>query len=153
MLDKTLLNDPEYRWYHKRELQDIMPHYTKRKELGIESINYHDLRLQFLNTIKEKPSNNLNWKKFEYLIDIVPNNLNKSIKKTSLQPADMLHFEKRDGCNCYLCGTISRYTQFHHIRPNGGVSDDNIVTLCLNCHKLVHLALYKSGKWKYIHLM
>lgn len=142
------LNDPEYRWYHKEEMSKIMPFVSERKRLGVKVIDYPKLRSEYLSKIKEVRSHDLNWFLFKKLIDAVPNNVYNETDKKKLQPMDMYHFEKRDRCECYLCGTVSRYTQFHHIIPTGPVSDENIVTLCRACHKMVHIALYSSGKRK-----
>jgi hypothetical protein len=151
MTDIKLLNNPEYRWNHKEEMSKIMPYISIRNELGIKVINYDKLRQEYLETIKEKKDKSFDWDKFRELVERVPllDTYDKSLKKTQLNPADMYHFERRDGCECYMCGTVSRYTQFHHIIPYGSVVDDNIVTLCLHCHQLVHLALYMTKRWKF----
>jgi hypothetical protein len=33
--------------------------------------------------------------------------------------------------------------------PDGDVSDENIVTLCVHCHQIVHQILYVEGRWRY----
>ncbi|MFA5715403.1 MAG: hypothetical protein WC998_06670 [Candidatus Paceibacterota bacterium] len=142
------LNDPEYRWYHKEEMSKIMPFVSERKRLGLKVIDYPKLRREFLSTIKEVRYHDLDWVLFKKLIDAVPTSVYNETTKKTLQPMDMYHFEKRDRCECYLCGTISRRTQLHHIIPTGDTSDKNIVTLCGACHKMVHIALYSSGKRK-----
>lgn len=141
------MNDPEWRWQHKEEMSKIMPFQSERIRLGIVVINYEDLRNKYLSKIKEVRRHNLNWDKFRNLIDKVPSSAYKSnTSKTKLQPKDMYHFERRDGCKCYLCETVSRITHLHHIIPTGDTTDQNIVTLCKSCHKMVHIALYVSGK-------
>ena len=142
------LNDPEYRWQHKEEMSKIMPYADKRKRLGVKIIDYPALRASYLSKIKEVRHHILDWVRFRHLIDSVPSSAYASASKTKLQPKDMYHFERRDKCRCYICGTVSRYTQFHHIIPTGDTTDDNIVTLCISCHKMVHIALYTSGKRK-----
>jgi hypothetical protein len=149
MTDINLLNDPEYRWNHKEEMSKIMPYPSIRNEIGIIVIDYEKLREEYLKTIKEKIINRLDWNIFKSLVEAVPYNTDKFRTKTKLQPADMYHFERRDNCKCLMCETVSRHTQFHHIIPNGEVTDKNIVTLCLHCHQLVHQALYKTGRWKF----
>lgn len=149
MTDINLLNDPEYRWTHKEEMLKIMPYTSIRNQLGIKVIDYTKLRHEYLSKIKEKRKYELNWERFKQLIFSVPYGLDRSEHKSQLQPKDMYHFERRDGCECYLCGTISRFTHFHHIIPNGEVTNENIVTLCHACHDMVHLALYTSGRWRH----
>jgi 5-methylcytosine-specific restriction endonuclease McrA len=146
MIDISKINDPEYRWYHKREMTEILTDYHKRNDMGIITLNYQRLREEYLKTIKETRLHALDWSRFKHLIDSVPIRAYGEKTKTKLQPRDMYHFELRDKCACYLCGTISRYTEFHHIIPTGDTSDENIVTLCESCHKMVHIALYASGK-------
>jgi len=36
MTDLKLLNDPEYRWYHKEEMSKIIPFKSERDRLGIK---------------------------------------------------------------------------------------------------------------------
>ncbi|MFQ5875229.1 MAG: HNH endonuclease [Dehalococcoidia bacterium] len=48
---------------------------------------------------------------------------------------------ERDGWRCQCCGRLSGL-QVHHIRPRGRLGDDaeqNLITLCNNCHRAVHL--------------
>jgi hypothetical protein len=142
------LNDPEYRWYHREEMAKIMPYPSERNRLGITVLNYDELRRKHLSTIKELKAHNLNWTRFRHIIDSVPTRAYSETSKTKVQPKDLHHFEKRDGCECYLCGTVSRFTQLHHVIPTGEVTDDNIVTLCKPCHTMVHIALYSAGKRK-----
>ena len=47
---------------------------------------------------------------------------------------------ERDGWRCQFCGTMQRL-EVHHIRfrSHSGVdSEENLITLCVNCHALVH---------------
>ena len=47
---------------------------------------------------------------------------------------------RRDGFMCALCGS-SRYLQLHHYIPRGKGGKDspqNLITLCSDCHALVH---------------
>lgn len=148
MINKSMVNDPEYRWQNKEELSKIMPYPTERAKYGITVINYDQLRQEYLSTIKESKSHNLDWDRFKELVRSVPSNEYNSTSKYKISPKDMYHFEIRDRCKCYLCGTVSRFTQFHHKIPTGPVTDDNIVTLCESCHKMVHIALYASGRRK-----
>lgn len=46
----------------------------------------------------------------------------------------------RDGYACALCDS-TRYLQIHHVIPRGcggSNSDHNLITLCSDCHALVH---------------
>jgi 5-methylcytosine-specific restriction endonuclease McrA len=47
---------------------------------------------------------------------------------------------ERDGWRCQHCGD-SNNLQVHHIRRRsklGADSDENLITLCANCHRRVH---------------
>jgi ATP-dependent DNA helicase RecQ len=47
---------------------------------------------------------------------------------------------RRDGWRCQSCGTMSNL-EVHHIRfrsHSGDDSEENLITLCDSCHKLVH---------------
>lgn len=47
---------------------------------------------------------------------------------------------RRDGYQCALCGS-TRYLQLHHYVPRGKGgknSPQNLITLCSDCHALVH---------------
>jgi hypothetical protein len=162
MIDIKLVNDPEYRWNHKEEMAQIMPYYSERKKYGVEVLDYNTLRYE--NSLRIKPTINrrFDWNLFKSVVDMVPDNLDRSKTKESLQPKDRLHFEMRDMGECYLCGQINTYgsnnkylsynggyrvSQLHHIIPNGRTTDENIITLCLHCHQLVHQILYLLGKW------
>jgi len=159
MTELELLNDPEYRWYHKEEMSKIMPFTSERIRLGMVVIDYTKLRHDNSLLMKERAVHNFNFNNFKKLIDIIPTKIkNPHHKKTGLQPADRLHFEKRDLGVCFVCESVFRYgsnsskrisSHLHHIIPNGNTSDDNICTLCTHCHQMIHLALYASGKWKY----
>jgi 5-methylcytosine-specific restriction endonuclease McrA len=59
-----------------------------------------------------------------------------------------LHHEvlERDGWRCQNCGT-SECLQVHHIRSRsllGDDTDENLITLCAECHSKVHRNLPKS---------
>jgi 5-methylcytosine-specific restriction endonuclease McrA len=164
MLDTTQINDPEYRWQHKQEMLEIMKCSSSRSQLGIIPIKYNELRYENDKLIQEITSHKLNWRKLEELTYMIPDNLNKKQKRKNLQPIDRLHFEKRDMGLCYLCGSTYHYgscnqysmaersnklSQLHHRTPNGDLSENNMVTLCIPCHQLVHLMLYSMGKWRY----
>ena len=158
------LNNPEYRWYHPNEMAKIMPYASERNRLGVEVLDYNELREKNEGTIKERTNHTLNWITFKKLIDIITYNLPNSQKKEALQPKDRLHFEQRDKGVCLVCGSVYHYSScnpytyketnyklshLHHVIPNGKISDDNIVTLCTHCHQMVHQAMFISGKWKF----
>lgn len=147
------LQNPEYRWYHKKEMEKILPFQSIRNKLGLVPIDYERLRRENNSKIHAIKVSNLNFNRLKFLVELLPDYKKKpDQKRKALQPPDRLHFETRDGGVCYLCGSISKYTgksQLHHINPVGDVTDDNIVTLCESCHRLVHLAMYSKGKWPY----
>lgn len=160
------LNDPEYRWYHKKEMAGIMPYVSKRNQFGVKTLNYEELRNKNDTKIKPCKDRHFSIGRLALLIDSVPKNIDKSDTKESLSLADRLHFEKRDKGCCKVCWQINHYgshnpylygreyagaglSHLHHVIPNGKVSDENIVTLCTHCHQAVHQILYLCGKWKY----
>lgn len=158
------LNDPEYRWYHKKEMAEIMPYFTRRKALGVKILNYEELRTKVDNKIVEVIRHNLDWDRFKFLIDEVPDTHDSNCRKKELNPKDRLHFERRDRGVCFVCGSTYHYgscnvfayvertyklSHLHHVDPLGDKSDQNIVTLCTHCHQMVHSAMFVSGKWKY----
>jgi hypothetical protein len=161
---KDNLNNPEYRWYHPDKMAQIMPYYAERKRLNIKKLDYEELRRKNDERIKEQTSRNLDWDNLKWLIDTIPDDLDRTQKKKGFQPKDRLHFEKRDKGVCYICGSTYHYgscnvyaysqtnyklSHLHHILPNGEITDDNIVTLCTHCHQVVHQIMYISGKWRY----
>lgn len=161
---KNDLNDPEYRWYHKKEMEKIMPYVSERKRLGVIVLDYEKLRAENDMNIHVKTCHNLNWNAFKMLVEIDTEAIDYNEKKKALQPKDRLHFETRDKGLCFICGSIYRYgscnvyaytqtnyklSHLHHIIPNGDTIDDNIVTLCTHCHQMVHQAMYVAGKWRY----
>jgi 5-methylcytosine-specific restriction endonuclease McrA len=51
-----------------------------------------------------------------------------------------LHVLERDGWHCQSCGAMTNL-QIHHARfrsHQGSDSEDNLITLCADCHKLIH---------------
>lgn len=157
MTDIKLLNDPEYRWYHKDEMSKIMPYTSIRNAMKIKIIDYEKLRK--INSYKIKPckTRKFDWNCLNFFVNEVPYDLGEGNKK-SFSPADRLHFERRDKGVCAICGQINRYgsssngngiSHLHHVIPNGSINDNNVITLCLHCHQVVHLLLYIDGRWKY----
>lgn len=84
----------------------------------------------------------------------------KKEEKEIISKEVRLFINNRDGCACKLCGVegmfgyerygISGDLAIHHIIPNGNATPENLITLCKSCHQLVHLMLYKLGKWKWV---
>jgi 5-methylcytosine-specific restriction endonuclease McrA len=53
---------------------------------------------------------------------------------------------KRDGWRCQYCGASYRL-EVHHIRSRGRLGDDideNLITLCADCHSDIHRSCLKS---------
>jgi hypothetical protein len=166
MTDIKLLNDPDYRWYHKEEMSKIMPYVSIRKQLGIAVLSYDELRYENDSKILVCRREGINWSRLRELVESVPIGYHRksSSAKKQLQPADSFHFEKRDAGICYICGSTYHYgsnnkwirmgsgyknSQLHHVLPDGGVSDCNIKTLCVHCHQIVHQILFVEGRWKF----
>lgn len=162
---KNILNDPEYRWYHKDEMSKIMPYPTMRKQYGIKIINYTKLRCENDSKITLCKDRDFRFERLKYILDSVPSTPDKSKRKKKLDPRDRLHFERRGMGTCWICGQINHYgsnneysmydykgygvSHLHHIIPNGDATDENIITLCSHCHQVVHHILYLLGKCKY----
>jgi hypothetical protein len=115
--------------------------------------------------IEERRNHDIDWKRFECLVDgWCTRDWDPDRKKVALQPKDRLKYEVRDKGFCYICRSCFHYgssniylythttyklSHLHHVIPNGGIDDKNIVTLCTHCHQMVHQAMYISGTWKY----
>jgi len=77
------------------------------------------------------------------------NTFNSGIRtKISKDVRDKI-LERDKGC-CALCGQYKRYV-IHHIIPDGDNSQENLITLCIGCHTLIHRVLFLQGKWKNTH--
>lgn len=162
---KNVLNDPEYRWYHKEEMSKIMPFPTERKRLGIKVLDYDALRNENDKKIKVCSERFFSWDRLRLVVDVVPKGLDKLEVKESFSPKDRLHFERRDRGVCDVCWQVNYYgsnnpysshnynsyfvSQLHHVIPNGKIEDSNVITLCVHCHQMVHQALFLLGKWKF----
>lgn len=81
MIDIALINDPEYRWNHKEEMSRITPYYSERKKYGMDVLNYETLRYENQLKIKPDVKRRFDWDIFKSVIDMVPNNLDKTKKK------------------------------------------------------------------------
>ena len=90
----------------------------------------------------------------------VPMGLDRATKKEQVDKTMRDIIYQRDGFVCAMCS--SEYNQYatdhrsenhqegvhiHHIIPNGSATPCNLVTLCEECHDLVHVMLYVDGKW------
>jgi len=59
---------------------------------------------------------------------------------------------KRDGWRCQQCGTL-RNLDVHHMRWRSALGDDaeaNLITLCRNCHQLLHRFAFARTRYKMI---
>jgi len=66
------------------------------------------------------------------------------LKRARLDPASYEELRqqvlRRDGWRCQLCGTLSNL-EVHHKEfrsQSGDDSDENLITLCAECHALIH---------------
>jgi len=80
------------------------------------------------------------------LVELPEPNLQQVGKRTPLNSALRKEVEARDEFTCQSCGlrgqTFNKIFEVHHIVPvylNGEDDLDNLVLLCPNCHKMVHL--------------
>lgn len=90
----------------------------------------------------------------------VPMQLDHATKKEQVDKTMRDIIYRRDGFVCAMCSSAyDRYAidhrsknhqagvNIHHVIPNGSATPDNLVTLCEECHDLVHVMLYIDGKW------
>ena len=53
---------------------------------------------------------------------------------------------ERDGWRCQICGTMQNL-QVHHLKfrsQSGSDEEQNLITLCAECHEQVHRARYNA---------
>lgn len=94
------------------------------------------------------------------LINRVPYGLDKKQKPEKLSKELRKEIEERDKMKCRVCGLESTWgnkgwgipgkLHCHHIIPNGPATQENLITLCVYCHDVVHLILYRMGKWRHL---
>lgn len=103
----------------------------------------------------------LNYDRLLKLTKEIPHNLDRKIKKEPIPKKLRDEIVERDNYTCWVCGhegkengygnpqwDILGFLHIHHIIPNGKATEDNLVTLCKDCHQIVHTLLYLDGKWK-----
>jgi 5-methylcytosine-specific restriction endonuclease McrA len=105
----------------------------------------------------------INFEKLLSLVYAVPHGLyqeTSTIKKGFVPIKLREEITKRDKLTCQICGLVDTYgcinpyitlegkLQIHHIIPNGKSSLENLITLCKDCHAVVHLLLYIDGRWR-----
>lgn len=56
----------------------------------------------------------------------------------------------RDNSECQLCHNSWKGLYCHHINPQGKAEEDNLITLCVNCHEIIHRLLKNKGYPYYI---
>ncbi len=52
---------------------------------------------------------------------------------------------KSQQISCEMCGKTECMLHRHRIRPGGEYTDENVVVVCVPCHKLIH-RIYKETK-------
>lgn len=102
--------------------------------------------------------NKIDWEYLKLLVDRVPSNLNKNIKKQRV--SDEVKKKIRKKHQCSLCGKLDKVgtdgnsiLQIHHIIPNGKGTEENLEILCKYCHQVVHNLLFVTGKWRFTNVM
>jgi 5-methylcytosine-specific restriction endonuclease McrA len=104
-------------------------------------------------------------RKLERMINSVPvGNFNKKVKRIQYKPGEREALEARDKGICFLCGAQNPYgstniyscqernyklSHLHHRSPIRGNDPNNIVTLCVHCHQIVHQILFVDGRAKF----
>lgn len=97
------------------------------------------------------------------LVQDVPMDLDRKGVKENTPPDVRKLVNQRDNYACQLCGFEGQFgsvyigrdneLNIHHIIPNGEANLDNLVTLCNQCHRIIHLLLYRTKKWRFPHHM
>lgn len=95
-----------------------------------------------------KKVKNMNFELLKKIVIDVPENLDRTKKKETIEREIQILIKNRSNNTCELCGNYPSKL-IHHIIPNGASSLDNLIDLCRNCHDAVHVLLFTSGKWKY----
>lgn len=92
---------------------------------------------------KEQKAINFNYELFKELLSVpFSTEKRKSISKKIKEAV----FE-RDKHTCQLCHSLltKRIKIPHHKNPRGESVEENLITLCLFCHRYVHYLLTKKG--------
>ena len=73
--------------------------------------------------------------------------MRRILPKVAQSPLDSVSYEvlrkqvlRRDGWRCQSCGTMSNL-EVHHMEfrsHSGADSEENLITLCVNCHGRAH---------------
>jgi 5-methylcytosine-specific restriction endonuclease McrA len=74
-----------------------------------------------------------------------PHVLDNPTSLTTLSLRTITKILKRAGIKCSICGWNKTSLDIHHILPvkNGGTgTDDNLIALCPNCHRMAHEKKY-----------
>lgn len=143
-------------------------YYNKRKYCSVECFQKMPKKFSHMTLSKEKLKEyyfdkKLSFYKIETLTNIPINSIRYWFKKWGFKARTLAEAQKgklnhgykdglpnnpyrayiRDNKKCKICG-YDRIVQIHHILPRceGGKDDlNNLITLCPNCHSLVHRKL------------
>lgn len=61
----------------------------------------------------------------------------------TIEMRDLIY--ERDDNECRLCHSFWNGLICHHIEPQGKATEDNLITLCLKCHEIIHRLLKNKG--------
>ena len=78
------------------------------------------------------------------LLNHVPFYSKDRVKKTVSKEMREFIFE-RDNYTCCLCYDTWNYIACHHIDVQGNANEENLITLCNNCHFAIHRLLNNKG--------
>ena len=67
----------------------------------------------------------------------------KTKESFSIEMRDYIY--ARDNYMCHLCHSSWNGLICHHIHPQGNITEDNLITLCLKCHEIIHRLLRNRG--------
>lgn len=80
----------------------------------------------------------------DQLLNHVPFHQDGLVKETISKEMRKYVFE-RDSYTCRLCFSTYRQMYCHHIFPQGSADEDNLITLCVPCHIIIHILLKNKG--------
>lgn len=89
-----------------------------------------------------------NYEKLLFLTKDIPSDLDCHKEKEKVNAKTRKRILERDNYTCYLCNR-NKYCLVHHRIPNGDASDENLFSLCEQCHKIVHIILWLDKKWMF----
>lgn len=120
----------------------------------VEGMEYHGQNRESIHTILHKCSKRIKIEVYGFNLNLLDRLLNHvpfyqegKIKEPISKEMREFIFD-RDECTCRLCYSSWRPIYCHHINPQGSANDDNLITLCTQCHEVIH-RLLKNKDYPY----